>query len=64
MDTIPMRWLDSLTRTSTIESVRQVGRVFERLPFDFELHPRVEKIIADRLRMNPRVKRPRYVPIG
>jgi len=38
------------TRT-TMECIREVGKVFEKIPEDFELQPRVEKVVADRLKM-------------
>jgi len=43
--------LDDGDTAVDLDAVRKVGQTFERLPFDFEIHPRVEKIIADRLRM-------------
>ena len=34
-----------------ISVIREVGSVFEKLPENFQLHPRVEKIVADRIKM-------------
>lgn len=35
----------------SLAKIRQVAEVFERLPEGFQLQPRVEKIVADRLKM-------------
>ena len=34
-----------------LKKIREVGKVFEHLPEGFKLQPRVEKIVADRLKM-------------
>ena len=43
--------LTEVDTSVSLVKVRQVAKVFERLPEGFQLQPRVEKIVADRLKM-------------
>jgi 2-oxoglutarate dehydrogenase E1 component len=43
--------LADVDTTVPLPVIREVGGVFEKLPANFQLHPRVEKIIADRIKM-------------
>jgi 2-oxoglutarate dehydrogenase E1 component len=43
--------LDDVDTTVPLPVIREVGAVFEKLPENFQLHPRVEKIVADRIKM-------------
>jgi len=43
--------LDDVDTTVPLPVIREVGGVFEKLPENFQLHPRVEKIITDRIKM-------------
>ncbi|MBT8120071.1 MAG: 2-oxoglutarate dehydrogenase E1 component [Gammaproteobacteria bacterium] len=43
--------LADVDTTVEISVIREVGGVFESLPENFQLHPRVEKIVADRIKM-------------
>ena len=43
--------LKDVDTTVTLDKVREVGEVFEDIPPDFQLQPRVEKIMTDRVKM-------------
>ena len=43
--------LSDVDTTVPLEMIREVGKVFEHLPEGFQLQPRVEKIITDRIKM-------------
>ena len=43
--------LDDVDTAVSLEEIRSVGEVFEHVPEGFHLQPRVEKIIADRIKM-------------
>jgi len=43
--------LTDVDTSVSLAKIRQVAEVFERLPEGFQLQPRVEKIVADRLKM-------------
>jgi 2-oxoglutarate dehydrogenase E1 component len=43
--------LSDVDTTVALPVIREVGAVFENLPENFQLHPRVEKIMADRVKM-------------
>ena len=43
--------LADVDTTVPLPVIREVGGVFENLPANFQLHPRVEKIITDRIKM-------------
>ena len=43
--------LADVDTTVPLPVIREVGAVFEKLPENFQLHPRVEKIVADRIKM-------------
>ena len=43
--------LKDVDTSVSLAKIRQVAEVFERLPEGFQLQPRVEKIVADRLKM-------------
>jgi 2-oxoglutarate dehydrogenase E1 component len=43
--------LADVDTTVPLPVIREVGGVFEKLPANFQLHPRVEKIITDRIKM-------------
>ena len=43
--------LTDVDTTVPLPVIREVGGVFENLPANFQLHPRVEKIITDRIKM-------------
>jgi 2-oxoglutarate dehydrogenase E1 component len=43
--------LADVDTTVPLPVIREVGAVFENLPANFQLHPRVEKIITDRIKM-------------
>jgi len=43
--------LQDVDTTVALEKIRQVGEVFEDIPPDFQLQPRVEKIMSDRVKM-------------
>jgi 2-oxoglutarate dehydrogenase E1 component len=43
--------LKDVDTTVSLETIREVGEVFEDIPPDFQMQPRVEKIMSDRTRM-------------
>ncbi|NOQ89949.1 MAG: 2-oxoglutarate dehydrogenase E1 component, partial [Gammaproteobacteria bacterium] len=43
--------LQDVDTSVPLARIREVAEVFERVPEDFQLQPRVEKIVADRLKM-------------
>ncbi len=43
--------LQDVDTTVALEKIREVGEVFEDIPQDFQLQPRVEKIMSDRIKM-------------
>jgi len=43
--------LQDVDTTVALEKIREVATAFEQIPKDFQLQPRVEKIVADRLKM-------------
>ena len=43
--------LQDVDTSVPLAKIREVAEVFERVPQDFQLQPRVEKIVADRLKM-------------
>lgn len=43
--------LKDVDTSVSLKEIREVAKVFENIPGDFQLQPRVEKIIADRLKM-------------
>lgn len=43
--------LQDVDTTVSLARIRQVAKVFESLPAGFQLQPRVEKIVADRIKM-------------
>ncbi len=45
------KWTDDYTTAVPAARIRQLGQRMNELPEDFELHPRVAKIIDDRLKM-------------
>ena len=45
------RWTDPADTTVPLETVRRLGEQINTVPEDFQLHPRVERIIEDRRKM-------------
>ncbi len=45
------RWTDPVTTALPVADIRRLGQLLSRLPEDFELHPRVAKIVDDREKM-------------
>ena len=45
------KWTDKVTTAIPVAEIRRLGQLLSRLPEDFELHPRVAKIVDDREKM-------------